>query len=148
MCIIPKYLYLFQALPIKIPPSYFKQIQSLFTHFVWAHKKNPASPVPNYLYLINTVVWYCPMSGNTTRQFILVESLIGGPFGLQTLGASGTGPNKHTAEEWNYTSIQFPGLSAGLSHNMGLALTLDLRELPISPWPLILGIQNPTSLEL
>lgn len=39
MCILPKFLYLFQALPIQIPLSYFKQVQALFTRFVWAHKK-------------------------------------------------------------------------------------------------------------
>lgn len=39
MCILPKFLYLFQALPIKIPPTYFKRVQTLFTRFVWAHKK-------------------------------------------------------------------------------------------------------------
>lgn len=39
MCILPKLLYLFQALPIKIPISYFRQVQTLFTRFVWAHKK-------------------------------------------------------------------------------------------------------------
>lgn len=38
MCILPKYLYLFQTLPIRIPLSYFKQVQALFTRFVWAHK--------------------------------------------------------------------------------------------------------------
>lgn len=39
MCILPKFIYLIQALPIHIPPSYFKQVQSLFTRFIWAHKK-------------------------------------------------------------------------------------------------------------
>lgn len=39
MSILPKFLYLFQALPIKTPPIYFKQVQALFTRFVWAHKK-------------------------------------------------------------------------------------------------------------
>lgn len=39
MCILPKFLYLFQALPIHIPQSYFKQVQALFARFVWANKK-------------------------------------------------------------------------------------------------------------
>lgn len=39
ICILPKFLYLFQALPIQIPLSYFKQVQALFTRFVWAQKK-------------------------------------------------------------------------------------------------------------
>lgn len=38
MSILPKYLYLFQALPIKIPAAYLKQVQTLFMRFVWAHK--------------------------------------------------------------------------------------------------------------
>lgn len=40
MCILSKYLYLFQALPIQTPPHYFKQVHSLFTKFIWAHKKS------------------------------------------------------------------------------------------------------------
>lgn len=39
MCILPKFLYLFQALPIRIPANYFKQIHSLFIKFVWSHSK-------------------------------------------------------------------------------------------------------------
>lgn len=39
MCILPKFLYLFQALPISIPANYFKQIHSLFTKFVWSQSK-------------------------------------------------------------------------------------------------------------
>lgn len=39
MSILPKFLYLFQTLLIKIPSSYLKQVQSLFTRFVWANKK-------------------------------------------------------------------------------------------------------------
>lgn len=43
MTILPKFLYLMQALPIHIPASYFKQVQSIFTEFVWA-KKRPRLP--------------------------------------------------------------------------------------------------------
>lgn len=39
MSILPKFIYLIQALPIQIRPSFFKQVQALFTRFVWAHKK-------------------------------------------------------------------------------------------------------------
>lgn len=39
MCILTTFLYLFQALPIKIPLTYFRQVHSLFIMFVWAHKK-------------------------------------------------------------------------------------------------------------
>lgn len=39
MSILPKFIYLIQALPINIPPFFFKQIHALFTRFVWAHKR-------------------------------------------------------------------------------------------------------------
>lgn len=39
MSILPKFLYLLQTLPIKIPPQYFKQIHSIFIKFIWAKSK-------------------------------------------------------------------------------------------------------------
>lgn len=39
MMILPKFLYLMQALPTHIPTSYFKQIQSTFTNFIWAKRR-------------------------------------------------------------------------------------------------------------
>lgn len=39
MCILPKFLYLFKALPVHIPHSFFKQVHALFTRFLWAPKK-------------------------------------------------------------------------------------------------------------
>lgn len=39
MCILTKYLYLFQALLIVIPSHYFKQVHFLFIKFIWAHKR-------------------------------------------------------------------------------------------------------------
>lgn len=68
MCILPKYLYLFQALPIHIPTYYFKQVHSLFTKFVWVYKKNLDSP-DAILHFLNT--WEASSSqmfGNTFRQ--------------------------------------------------------------------------------
>lgn len=38
MNVLPKFLYLFQALPIAVPKYYFKQIHSLLTGFIWTHK--------------------------------------------------------------------------------------------------------------
>lgn len=38
MNILPKFLYLFQAVPIGIPTQYFKRTVALFTRFIWAHK--------------------------------------------------------------------------------------------------------------
>lgn len=39
MCILPKFLYLLQALPIQIASSYFDQTSALFFDFIWAHKR-------------------------------------------------------------------------------------------------------------
>lgn len=39
MSILPKYVYLLQTLPIKIPSQYFKQVHSLFIKFIWANKR-------------------------------------------------------------------------------------------------------------
>lgn len=39
MSILPKFIYLIQALPIHIPPFFFRQIHALFIRFVWAHKR-------------------------------------------------------------------------------------------------------------
>lgn len=39
MSILPKILYIMQAVPIRIPPGFFKQIQTIFTEFIWAKKK-------------------------------------------------------------------------------------------------------------
>lgn len=39
MTILPKLLYLLQALPIFIPADYFKQVRSAFIKFLWAGKK-------------------------------------------------------------------------------------------------------------
>lgn len=40
MSFLPNFLYLLQALPIHIPDSYFKQIQSVFIEFIWARKRH------------------------------------------------------------------------------------------------------------
>lgn len=39
MTILPRIVYLFRTLPIKIPPSFFKTLQSIQLNFVWAHKR-------------------------------------------------------------------------------------------------------------
>lgn len=39
MSILLKVIFLFQTLPISIPPSFFRQINSLFAKFIWALKK-------------------------------------------------------------------------------------------------------------
>lgn len=39
MNILPKVLYLFRNIPLKIPQSFFKTLQSIQSKFIWAHKK-------------------------------------------------------------------------------------------------------------
>lgn len=39
MTLLPRVLYLLQALPIRLPPAFFKQIDSMFRAFVWSHHK-------------------------------------------------------------------------------------------------------------
>lgn len=39
MTLLPKVLYLLQGLPIRLPPMFFKQVNSLFWEFVWFHRK-------------------------------------------------------------------------------------------------------------
>lgn len=39
MSILPKFLYLMQALPVNIPTAYFRKVQSTFTTFVWAKQR-------------------------------------------------------------------------------------------------------------
>lgn len=40
MCILPKFLYLFQALPIFIHASFFQQLDSIISSYIWQGKKN------------------------------------------------------------------------------------------------------------
>lgn len=39
MLILPKFLYIMQAIPIRFPVDYFNQVRTAFTHFLWAGKK-------------------------------------------------------------------------------------------------------------
>lgn len=39
MTVLPKLLYVIRTLPIKLPPSLFKTLRTLFVRFIWAHKK-------------------------------------------------------------------------------------------------------------
>ena len=37
--ILPKFLYLFQSLPLSLPNSFFKELNSIFSKFIWNNKK-------------------------------------------------------------------------------------------------------------
>lgn len=39
MSILPKFLYLLQTIPIRIPVNYFNQVRAAFIHFLWAGKR-------------------------------------------------------------------------------------------------------------
>ncbi|KAM5171776.1 A.superbus venom factor 1-like [Mantella aurantiaca] len=39
MNVLPRILYLMQALPITIPPSFFQELRKSITNFIWAHKQ-------------------------------------------------------------------------------------------------------------
>lgn len=76
MVVLPRFLYVFQAIPFFIPLSYFKHLESIITQFIWANKtarinkKHLNKPkdlggfgLPNFKYYywaanLNTLAWW------------------------------------------------------------------------------------------
>lgn len=71
-CFLPKCFYLFQALPIRIPFRYFKQVHYPFIKFIWA--QTPSSSPSSTLASQTIQRPSNPRSWSITRQLILVDT--------------------------------------------------------------------------
>lgn len=90
MVILPRLLYLLRSLPIKIPQSFFKALQSVLLEFLWGHKKarikfqlltrpkeQGGMGIPNFYnyylasHLTRVIDWHCHTE---SKDWVLLEA--------------------------------------------------------------------------
>lgn len=89
MIYLPQYLYFFRNTPIPIPRTFFRRLESLLIHFVWAGR--PPRVAKQILYL--------PLSGGGDWRYRIFKSTIGLQF-WSRFGGGSPSPRKIRRSLW------------------------------------------------
>ena len=83
MSILPKAIYRFNAIPIKLPAVFFTELEQIISQFVWKYKKNSNSQCKlekeqtdfrlYYKATVIKIVWY-PYKDRNVNQCNKIES--------------------------------------------------------------------------